>query len=79
MYSTNFWDGSSLAVAVIAHEETSPNCAGSPSGPATSATTPVFSARNFGSSLHSAQLGLASLRSPASSSSKKVDQMAMAD
>src|ERR671914_714632 len=80
MYSMNCCDGSVAAVAVIAQEETSPNWAGSvPSGPVMAATTPVFLAKNSGSFLHSVQLGLASLRNEASSSSRKVDQIAIAD
>ena len=74
----NFWDGSSLAVAVIAHEETSPNCAGSPSGPATAATTPVFSARNSGPP-RTRPAGQGVVAEPGESSSRNVDQIAIAD
>jgi hypothetical protein len=41
-------------------------------------TTPVFFARKVGSATHSVQVGLASLRRPAISSRRNVDQMAIA-
>jgi hypothetical protein len=80
MNCTNRWEGSAAASAVITHEITSPNCAGSvPSGPCRPVTMAVLLARNVGSLAHSGQVGLASLRSPASSSSRYVDQIAIAD
>jgi hypothetical protein len=59
---------------------TSPNWVGSlPPGPVMAVTTPLFSARKALSSRHSAQVGRASLRRPASSSSRNDDQMIIAD
>src|SRR4051794_29955556 len=79
MYFTNSSDGSVDASAVIVHEVISPKVAGSsPEGPWMDVTTPLFLARNAGSSLHSGQVGRASFRSPAISSRMKLDQMSMA-
>ncbi len=51
MYSTNCLAGSVAASAGIVHEVTSPNVAGSsPDGPWSAVTTPLFLARNAGSS-----------------------------
>ena len=76
---TNCLAASASASTGMAQEVTSPNCAGSaPSGPCRPVTIPVFVARNFGSAVHSGQLGRASLRSPASSSSRNVDQTTIA-
>ena len=79
MYSMNSLAGSVAESAVATHEVISPKTAGpSPSGPSIVVTTPVFLARYAGSSAHSGQLGNASLRRPAISSSRNVDQMIMA-
>ena len=79
MYSTNCWDGSLAASAVIVHDVTSPNVAGSePDGPWIEVTTPLFLARKAGSFLHSGQVGRASFRRPAISSRMKLDQMIIA-
>ena len=57
---------------------TSPNWVGSlPLGPLMAVTTPLFSASQVLSSRHWGQVGRASLRSPASSSSRNDDQMIM--
>ena len=71
--------GSVDASAGIVQDVTSPNVAGSePEGPWIDVTTPLFSARKAGSSLHSGQLGRASSRRPASSSRMKLDQISIA-
>ena len=62
-----------------AQETISPNATGAvPLGPCSVVTMPVFSASHLGSSLHWSQVGSASLRSPASSSSRKEDQIIIA-
>src|SRR3954454_22189016 len=79
MYSTNFLAGSVAASAGMVHDVISPKVAGSPpDGPWSAVTTPLFLARKAGSSLHSAQVGRASFRSPAISSRVKLDQISIA-
>src|SRR4051794_10452156 len=79
MYFTNSSDGSVAASAVIVHEGISPEGGGAgPQGARSEGTTPLFSARNAGSALHSGQVGRASFRSPAISSRMKLDQISIA-
>ena len=79
MYSMNCLAGSVAASAGIVHDVISPKVAGSsPDGPWIAVTTPLFLARNAGSSAHSGQVGAASFRSPASSSRMKLDQITIA-
>src|ERR687893_1297334 len=79
MYDTNlraasvFWPSLVMVQLVI-----SPNWAGCPPGPAIAVTMPLFLARNALSDLHCGQVGAASLRRPAISSSRKDDQTIMA-
>src|SRR5215208_8041310 len=62
-----------------ANETTSPKAAGAVApGPCNVVTIPEFSASHVGSLLHLSHVGRASLRRPASSSSKKEDQITMA-
>jgi hypothetical protein len=56
----------------------SPNWDGCPPGPEIAVTMPLFLARNSLSERHCGQLGAASLRSPAISSSRNEDQTTMA-
>src|SRR3954451_17955918 len=68
-----------LPPAVITHEVSSPNPAGSvPSGPLTAVTIPLFFASNAGSAAHCGQLGLASFRRPAISSRMNDDHTSIA-
>src|SRR5512133_2184493 len=61
------------------HETTSPQAAElGPLGPCIWTRIPVLLASHWGSFLHCGQVGSASLRRPASSSSKKEDQITMA-
>src|SRR5689334_13791829 len=79
MYWTNFLaDSVFLPSLVMVQLVISPNCAGLPAGPAIAVTMPLFLARYAGSALHCAQVGSASLRRPAISSSRKEDQTTMA-
>src|SRR4029453_11152652 len=79
MYSTNCLAASTLPSLTIEKLVTSPNWAGSvPWGPVMAVTTPLFLDRNSLSERHSGQVGRASLRSPASSSSRNDDQTIIA-
>src|SRR4029450_4143091 len=80
MYSTNCLAGSVLPSLMMAKLVTSPNWVGSLlSGPVMAVTTALFLDRKVLSARHSGQVGRASLRSPASSSSRNDDQTIMAD
>src|SRR4051794_849789 len=79
MYFTNSSAESVAASAAVVHDVISPKVGGSqPDGPCSEVTTPLFSARNAGSSLHSGHVGRASFRSPAISSRMKLDQISIA-
>ena len=78
MYSTNCWEAATSASAPMTNATSSPNWVGLPAGPPTAVTIPLLFARNMGSAVHSSQVGSASLRSPASSSSRNEDQMIIA-
>lgn len=78
MYSMNCCEAAVSAVLVVTHEVISPNWAPSrASGPFSAVTMPLSRASRPGSFLHWGQLGRASLRRPASSSSRNEDQMTM--
>src|SRR5215213_5419975 len=79
MYATNFLAASvCLPLLVIAQLVISPKLAGCPAGPEIAVTTPLFLARYALSDLHCGQVGRASLRRPAISSSRNDDHTTIA-